>query len=462
MNTHWLVKRAKDMPDKTAFIFNDEIYTFQMVYEHAHQLARHIRALDSRRVALFVQNNAASYFLINACMLANVEIVLINNRLQASEIEWQLNDIGVDVVITTRSLSLGDIRVIEYERLEDMDSSSFVGDTFEPTDTLSVMFTSGTTGRAKAVIQTYANHMASEVQCRTALLYDDSSTWLCVNPIYHISGLSIIFRTLITGSTLVMSETFDEDKVLALIDAHNVTHTSFVPVMLERLIHKDFDWSNVSVLLGGANVRVRLLKAAIDRNIKVYNSYGMTETMSQMITISYYDSKMLEGAVGRIDGGYIKLDDDGHIWVGSDNVTPGYLNADIVKRDGFFNTGDIGHIDGKGYLYILDRREDLIISGGENIYPKEIEDLIHAHLDIHVVVVKRTSDTWGEVPVLVIEGAYNEELVASIKALFDKNLARFKHPKDIIFVEEILRTSTGKVSRRLNKGEYVDTKKEKL
>ncbi len=450
------------MPDKTAFIFNDEIYTFQMVYARSRQLARHIRALDTTRIALFVQNNAASYFLINACMLADVEIVLINNRLQASEIKWQLNDIDVDVVITTRDLSLSDVRVIEYEELEHLDSSGFLDETFKPADTLSVMFTSGTTGRAKAVIQTYANHMASEAQCRSTLAYDDSSTWLCVNPIYHISGLSIIFRTLITGSTLVMSETFDEDKVLALIDTHNVTHTSFVPVMLERLIHKDFDWSNVSVLLGGANVRVRLLKAAIDRNIKVYNSYGMTETMSQMITISFDDPKILEGAVGRIDGGYIKLDSEGHIWVGSDNVTPGYLNADILKRDGFFSTGDIGHIDDAGYLYVLDRREDLIISGGENIYPKEIEDLIHAHLDIHVVVVKRASDEWGEVPVLLIEGAYNEALVGAIKALFDKDLARFKHPKDFIFVEEILRTSTGKVSRRLNKVEYVDTKKEKL
>lgn len=450
------------MPDKTAFIFNDEMYTFQMVYERAHQLARHIRALDSKRVALFVQNNAASYFLINACMLANVEIVLINNRLQASEIKKQLDDIEVDVVVTTRALSLDDIRVIEYEELEHLDSSGIEGNTFEPDDTLSVMFTSGTTGLAKAVIQTYGNHMASEAQCRATLAYDDTSTWLCVNPIYHISGLSIIFRTLISGSTLVMCDNFREDKVLALIERQNVTHTSFVPVMLERLIHKDFDWSNVKVLLGGANVRVRLLESAINKGIKVYNSYGMTETMSQMITISYDDSKMLEGAVGRIDGGYIKLDGDGHIWVGSDNVTPGYLNADIVKSDGFFNTGDIGHIDDAGYLYILDRREDLIISGGENIYPKEIEDLVHANLDIHVVVVKRASETWGEVPLLLIEGAYNEELVTSIKALFYKKLARFKHPKDIIFVKEILRTSTGKVSRRLNKLEYVDTKKEKL
>ena len=160
MNTHWLVKRTKDMPDKTAFIFNDEMYTFQMVYERAHQLARHIRTLDMTRVALFIQNNAASYFLINACMLANVEIVLINNRLQASEIKKQLDDIEVDVVITTRALSLDDIRVIEYEELEHLDSSGIEGNTFEPDDTLSVMFTSGTTGLAKAVIQTYGNHMA--------------------------------------------------------------------------------------------------------------------------------------------------------------------------------------------------------------------------------------------------------------------------------------------------------------
>lgn len=461
MATHWLMERAREMPHKTAFVFNDESYTFQTVYARARHLASKIHALNSGRIALFVQNNARSYFLINACMLANVEIVLINNRLKESEIEAQLEDIDVDTVITTDEISLAGFRVIGYDDLSALDSIEPKRESFDLDDTLSVMFTSGTTGRAKAVIQTYGNHMASEQQCRSAMTYDEKSTWLCVNPIYHISGLSIIFRTLITGSTLIMSETFDEDKVLALLKTYEVTHTSFVPVMLERLINREFDWHDVKVLLGGANVRVRLLQQALDKQIKVFNSYGMTETMSQMITIRYDDSKMLEGAVGKVNGDYIKLDSNGHIMVNRENVTPGYLNAEIVKMDGYFNTGDIGHIDEDGYLYILDRREDLIISGGENIYPKEIEDLIHAQLDVQAVVVKRTSDVWGEEPVLLVEGVKRDDIIHALDLLFNKQLARYKHPKDIIFVDEILRTSTGKVSRRLNKAQYVDTKKEK-
>lgn len=258
-----------------------------------------------------------------------------------------------------------------------------------------------------------------------------------------------------------MNDNFDADKVLALIKAHRVTHTSFVPVMLERLIDKSFEWSDVKILLGGANVRMKLLEQALEKNIKIYNSYGMTETMSQMIMIDYEDPKMLEGAVGKIHGDFIKLDDERHILIKSANVTPGYLNANIEKSDGYFNTGDIGHIDDEGYLYILDRREDLIISGGENIYPKEIEDLIHTHLDVHCVVVKRESSEWGEEPVLLVEGKFGASVTSSLNRLFERHLARFKHPKDILFVDEILRTPTGKVSRRLNKERYIDTKKEK-
>lgn len=461
MYTHWLVERSRETPDKTAFIFNGESFTFEEVYARALHLSQKIRSLEKDRVALFIQNNAASYFLINACMLAQVEIVLINNRLQHPEIKEQLNDINVDTILTTGRLALEGFTVIDYDEVNTLDSVMLEPEPFTRDDILSVMFTSGTTGRAKAVVQTYGNHMASEAQCRTNMAYSRDSVWLCVNPIFHISGLSIIFRTLITGSTLVMNDNFDADKVLALIKAHRVTHTSFVPVMLERLIDKSFEWSDVKILLGGANVRMKLLEQALEKNIKIYNSYGMTETMSQMIMIDYEDPKMLEGAVGKIHGDFIKLDDEGHILINSANVTPGYLNANIVKSDGYFNTGDIGHIDDEGYLHILDRREDLIISGGENIYPKEIEDLIHTHLDVHCVVVKRESSEWGEEPVLLVEGKFGASVTSSLNRLFERHLARFKHPKDILFVDEILRTPTGKVSRRLNKERYIDTKKEK-
>src|SRR5699024_397416 len=112
---------------------------------------------------------------------------------------------------------------------------------YDDDDILSIMFTSGTTGRAKAVKQTYGNHFASDTRCRAGMGYSEDSVWLLVNPIFHISGLSIVFRTLINGCTLVINEKFNEQSIIDLMNTHAVTHTSFVPIMLERLIDCEFD-----------------------------------------------------------------------------------------------------------------------------------------------------------------------------------------------------------------------------
>ena len=135
-------------------------------------------------------------------------------------------------------------------------------------------------------------------------------------------------------------------------------------------------------------------------------------------------------------------------------MTPGYLNAPIDEENGYFKTGDLASIDDEGYLYILDRRKDLIISGGENIYPKEIEDRVHEVSGIEsCVVVKVQDEKWGEVPVLLIQGDQN--IKSDILNHLSETLARYKMPKEIYFVDEIIMTSTGKVSRQKNYERYI-------
>ncbi|HJE20012.1 MAG TPA: o-succinylbenzoate--CoA ligase [Aliicoccus persicus] len=460
MNTHWLIEQYNNNPHKIAMIFRDKNYTFEAVYQQSMALAERIKSLETKRIGLLIHNSSDAYFLINACMLVGVEIVMINSRLTHDEITKQLADVDVDVVIATQPLHSDSLTVYSYESLMDMDSVSFEVESYDDDDILSIMFTSGTTGRAKAVKQTYGNHFASDTRCRAGMGYSEDSVWLLVNPIFHISGLSIVFRTLINGCTLVINEKFNEQSIIDLMNTHAVSHTSFVPIMLERLIDCEFDWTRLEgVLLGGAGVRTPLLKRALEQNIRVFNSYGMTETMSQMIMIPYNDSKILDGAVGKIINNEIILNEDSNVLVNLPVVTPGYLNAEINTSDGYFNTGDIGHIDDEGYLYILDRRQDLIISGGENIYPSEIEKVVHGVLpDVECVVVKKADDVWGEVPVLILECEEEANIISRLQLVFDEKLSRYKHPKDVLFVREIERTSTGKISRLLNREKFIVNK----
>lgn len=457
MNTHWLIEQYNNNPEKTALIFRDKTYTFEAVYRQSMALAERIKALETKRIGLFIHNSRDGYFLINACMLARVEVVMINSRLTHEEISKQLEDVDVYVVVATQPLKSDTLTIHTYESLMAMDGISFEVESFNDDDILSIMFTSGTTGRAKAVQQTYGNHFASDERCKAGMGYTENSVWLVVNPIFHISGLSIVFRTLINGCTLVINEKFDEESIIDLMNRYAVTHTSFVPIMLERIIDRVYDWRGLEgVLLGGAGVRTPLLKRALEKKIRVFNSYGMTETMSQMIMIPYYDERILDGAVGKITGEEIILNEDSSVLVNLPVVTPGYLNAKINSWDGYFNTGDVGYIDDEGYLYILDRRQDLIISGGENIYPSEIEKLVHEVLpDVECVVVKQADDVWGEVPVLILECVPDANINTRLQSMFNEKLSRYKHPKDILFVREIERTSTGKISRLLNREKFI-------
>src|SRR5690625_140173 len=454
---NWLKKAYEDAPDKTAVKYGQETITYKLLYEEARVLAGKIKSLGQKRAGVYIYNSLESLKLIHALMQAQVEIVFINTRLTDHEISEQLADVGVSTVIATKPFEIDDFEVIAFEDLYQMESVDFDAGQIDEDDTLSIMFTSGTTGRAKAVKQTYLNHYASAKGCESRLGYDSDSVWLQVNPIFHISGLSIVLRSVIVHCTNILVDKFDEEEIFILLKNNDVTHTSLVPIMLERLIaiNNDFGSQLKGILLGGAGVTKKVLKEALDNRLPVYNSFGMTETCSQIVTIPYHDDKILDGTVGKaLKNVNIKVDDNDELLVRADNVTPGYLNAPMEEEDGYFKTGDLAYIDEEGYLYILDRRKDLIISGGENIYPKEIEDRVHEVDGVEsCVVVKVKDEKWGETPVLLVQGDRNIE--EDISNHLSETLARYKIPKEIHFVGHIIMTSTGKVSRQQNFEHYI-------
>ncbi|WP_017549200.1 o-succinylbenzoate--CoA ligase [Salinicoccus carnicancri] len=455
MDYNWLEMQADVRPEKTAVVFNGKKLSFRDLYEEALSVSKKLNAQDRRRIGFFIDNTVESVILIHAAMLAKIEIVMINRRLTEVEIDRQMTDVGVDTIVATKKLSMDGYRIVDYGGLIDLEGVSGNEEATAGAETLSIMFTSGTTGRAKAVRQSYENHYESAIGCEQRFSYGPGSVWMNVNPIYHISGFSILMRSVIRGCTMILIEKFEPLNVWRELEEHEVTHVSMVPVMLGRMMEHEGRHNLEGILLGGAGVTMDLLDRALERGFPVYNSFGMTETCSQIVSIAPEDPKILKGTVGRpLDNISIKIDgeNEDELLVKGPAVTTGYVNAELSLDEGYFRTGDIGRIDDDGYLYILDRRSDLIISGGENIYPKEIEDAAAAHASVRKsVVIKQKDPEWGEVPVLLIEleeGAGFDR--TAVMAVLEQRLARYKLPKEIHETKEVIMTSTGKVSRMKN------------
>lgn len=455
MEYNWLELQAGEQPDKPAVIFNGESMTFGELHDKAKTGSEKLNTLKRERIGFFIDNTPQAVILIHAAMISGIEIVMINRRLTSVEIDRQLHDVHVDTIVSTTPFSMNNYRVVHYDELFHMENTRNVNISASGDQTLSIMFTSGTTGRAKAVRQSYDNHYESALGCESRFNYGTDSVWMNVNPIYHISGFSILMRSVIRGCTMVLIEKFDPLNVWRELETHNVTHVSMVPVMLERMMKQEGTHNLEGILLGGAGVTMDILNRALEKGLPVYNSFGMTETCSQIVSISPGDPKILKGTVGRpLNNISIRIDEenDGELLVKGPAITNGYVNADLQLDDGYFRTGDMGYTDDEGYLYILDRRNDLIISGGENIYPKEIEDAAASHESVKkAVVIKRKDQKWGETPVLLVELEEFFKLdEKSIMAMLEKRLAKYKMPKEIHETKEVVMTSTGKVSRLKN------------
>ena len=305
-------------------------------------------------------------------------------------------------------------------------------------DVATVMFTSGTTSAPKPVHLTLRNWEASAIGSALALGLDLNERWLCVMPLAHVGGLSILMRSTLYGTTVILHERFDTEAVLSeLMDpARAVTLVSLVPTMLARLLDAGLErpptlrWA----LLGGAPIPQPLLERADRAGVPVAPTYGMTEGCSQIATFGM-----------PLHGVELRLEDDAEIVVRGPNFAPNTLN-----REGWLHTGDLGEFDQDGRLRIIGRSAETIVSGGENIAPAEVEAVLLEHPAVaDAGVFARPDEEWGErVVATVVLRAGQRASPAELQAFVAERLARFKVPKEIGFSDELPRTVSGKLLRR--------------
>lgn len=472
MIPNWIIQRSSLTPERIAVRFEGQSWTYKEINELALQYASKLGALGIKshdRIAIYATSTPQIIFMICGCMHLQCEMVLLNLRLSKTELAYQINDSEPVAILVEdellNKLPETTISIHTFSKVSDTNSIAYMpAIEWAEGDTMTIMYTSGTTGYPKGVRQTVGNHVSNATSSlyNTGLVEDDA--WLCTVPLFHISGFSMLCKCLLHGVRLELFKKFDVEKVVDHLIDGTVTRISVVAVTLERILteleHRDAYVSDrfQTMLAGGGPVPIDYLKRAIKRRIQISQTYGMTETSSQTATLSSEDALRKIGSAGKpLFFNQIRIEnakapfDQGEILIRGKHVTPGYVGRFADKpsqQDGWLHSGDIGYFDDEGYLFVVDRRSDLIISGGENIYPAEIENVLTSHPSVREVgVCGVEDDKWGQVPnafVVLKNKVEADELLVFCK----EHLGAFKVPKEIYIVDELPRNGSNKLLRR--------------
>ncbi|MEV7096597.1 long-chain fatty acid--CoA ligase [Amycolatopsis sp. NPDC051045] len=487
----WPARRARISPDRTALVQQDRSLTYAGLADRVDRLAAALTRLGVRpgdRVAYLGVNAITVFETLFATARCGAIFVPLNYRLSPAEIRYMLDDSGASVLV--HSPDTGDLVAAAGSLLDgvviatgpaggDLDFEAEIAEAGPPPETAVrledpclLLYTSGTTGRPKAAVLTHGNLTWNTVNQLAHLDVLGTDKALCIAPLFHCVGLGqITLPTLFKGGSVEPVAKFDPGTILARIGDAGITSFSAVPTMLEMLCrHEDWDRTDLSsltcVLYGGSPVAERVARAWLDRGVKLLQGYGMTEA-SPGVSMATHEGTLghpVAAGVPHFFTDVAALGPDlaphplsgtpAELLVRGPHVFGGYWNrpgesAASFVDDGWFRTGDVVRVDDDGWAHVVDRVKDMIISGGENVYPAEVE-AVAVQLDAvdGCAVVGVPDDRWGEVGAAFVVVRPGAELTeARFRAHLEQHLARYKVPKHVRFTDALPRNATGKIRR---------------
>jgi O-succinylbenzoic acid--CoA ligase len=434
---NWLARSAAAAPGRTALIAGGERVDFAELERRATGVARRLARLGVEggdRVAILLDASGDYVVLLHALMKLGAVAVPLDPRLTSQERSARLEQIEAGLVVDDVR-TIAEAREVECALLE----------TIELDVVQCVIHTSGTQGAPKPVELTYGNHLWSAIGSGVRIGVDRADRWLCCLPLHHIGGLSIVLRSAVYGTAAVV-ERFDPEKVSRVIVDEQVTIASLVGTTLQRLLEVGASLDSLRcILAGGGPISPGTLERALALGAPVAPTYGLTEAASQVTTLPPGEARSRPGSAGPPILPAEVCVEEGIVLVGGPNVAPGELGP-----DGWLRTGDRGWIDDNGHLHPLGRADDVIVSGGENVQPEEVEQTLRAHPAVADVGVTGKDDVeWQQAVVAVVVARDGVRVRDTELREFCRNrLAPYKVPKEIRFAKRLPRDEQGKLSRK--------------
>ncbi len=434
---NWLAQRALTCPDRLAVRAGGVDLSYAELELEAASTARRLAARGVRRgavVALALPAGAEYAAVLHGLMKLGAIAYPLNTRLADRERAAEIERAEPALVLSSPlelTATEADMPLLGEHDLDAVHCR---------------LLTSGTSGRSRSIGLTYGNFLWSAVGSAFNLGVDPSDRWLCCLPLYHVAGLSILMRSVVYGTGTVIHDGFEPDRVAAALADDGVTLVSLVTTQLVRLLEAGVDISGPrAIIVGGGPLPVDVIEEAAGGGATVVQTYGMTETCSQVTTLAPAEAMTKAGSAGRpLLTTHLRIQ-DGEILVQGPTVAPG-----TADQDGWLHTGDLGRIDEEGFLYVEDRLGDVIVSGGENVLPAEIEEVLLRHPDVvDAAAVGRADRQWQEAVTAVVvvrDGASAD--ADHLREHCAAELAGFKVPKRFEFVAALPRTASGKLLRR--------------
>jgi len=487
-----ILKSAALFPQQPALRFEGELQTYADLSDRIRKLAAILIELGVRRgdrVGYMGLNHPTFLEAVYACSCIGAIFVPLNFRLTSSEASFIVGDSGIQIMLADdacteildeqkQDVSVQHYLSIESDRpgwasLENLMAVATPVETVAPIendDVALIMYTSGTTGLPKGAMLTHGNIFWNTVN--VSLLEESMvGASLTCAPLFHIGGLNVTTHTsLVRGVAVVLHRSFDAGAVLHDIEKYQVSTMFGAPTMFTMMSqHEAFDRTDFSSVIsfnvGSAPVPLPLLNIYASRGVTFCQGYGLTETSPYVTVLGSKFATSKIGSAGQslmftsvriVDGNGQTLanGERGEIWIKGPNVMKGYWNrpqatAEAVDKDGWFHSGDVGYFDEDNFLFICDRIKDMVISGGENIYPAEVESVLFEHSAIaEVAVIGVPDDKWGELLVAVV--VLHADTTLTLEDLQDfvgKELARYKLPRKLHRVDALPRNPAGKVQK---------------